>query len=81
MRDEDTTKAPAGASSQAIIVKMQGGACYFQAGELHYHGCPECYEAKPCTLPCSACPDLDDDDSSPRGSFCVCNECRREAQP
>jgi hypothetical protein len=44
---------------------------------LHYHSCPECYKDVPCRMECALKPDLDRDDGTPRGSYCVCANCNR----
>lgn len=41
----------------------------------HVHTCPECHEHVPCEMLCAVEPDLDLDDGTERGSFCVCDAC------
>jgi hypothetical protein len=41
----------------------------------HRHACPECYEQKPCTQPCTLEPDLEGEDGTPYGSHMLCSAC------
>lgn len=45
---------------------------------MHYHHCPECYEAKPCEMLCTMEPELEDPVSHPGktfGAHCICDDC------
>ena len=41
---------------------------------MHYHGCPECYEKWPCEENCTIEYDLQDGDKA-YGAYCVCDQC------
>lgn len=46
--------------------------------ELHWHGCPVCYEKWACQQDCTLEPDLDDPDCHPGKKFaayCECPDC------
>jgi hypothetical protein len=44
------------------------------ADPVHYHGCPECYEKKPCTMDCTIEPDLEDNGRQ-FGAYVCCEDC------
>lgn len=48
---------------------------------VHYHNCPECYEAKPCKMDCTLEPDLFDAKTSRQfGPVWICDECEAEKE-
>lgn len=46
----------------------------------HRHACPECYEHKDCTYPCTLVFDLEDTDGVPYGSHMVCWSCDQKIE-
>ncbi len=44
----------------------------------HVHHCPECYERRRCSEPCTLEPDLEESDGTPCGSHMVCLDCDRK---
>lgn len=61
------------------VLIAQGAEPISVESRVHYHNCPECYEAKPCEMDCTLEPDLFDAKTGRQfGPVWICDECEAE---
>lgn len=61
--------------SGLLVIHLWRQRFGFATGELHFHGCPNCYHDGPCAADCEHEPDLSEDGTL-RGCHAVCDACR-----